>query len=41
VAVWTVDDPARIAVLGFLGVDAIITNRPEVGREIVDGLSAR
>jgi glycerophosphoryl diester phosphodiesterase len=36
-AVWTVDDPMRMAMLAMLGVDAIITNRPEVGREVIDG----
>jgi glycerophosphoryl diester phosphodiesterase len=30
VNVWTVDDPARIAELGSLGVDAVITNAPDV-----------
>jgi glycerophosphoryl diester phosphodiesterase len=30
VNVWTVDDPARMAQLVALGVDAICTNRPEV-----------
>lgn len=33
---WTVDDPVRIAVLARMGVDAIITNRPEVARKVVD-----
>jgi glycerophosphoryl diester phosphodiesterase len=28
--VWTVDDPQRIEALAKLGVDAIITNRPDV-----------
>ena len=35
-AVWTVDDPDRMAVLARLGVNAIITNRPGLGRESVD-----
>lgn len=30
VNVWTVDDPARIATLAELGVDAVITNAPDV-----------
>jgi glycerophosphoryl diester phosphodiesterase len=30
VSVWTVDDPARMAALASLGVDAITTNRPDV-----------
>ncbi|MFN8420288.1 MAG: glycerophosphodiester phosphodiesterase family protein [Anaerolineae bacterium] len=35
VNVWTVDDPARIAELTALGVDAIITNRPDVALQAV------
>lgn len=38
IAVWTVDDPARVAMLAMLGVDAIITNRPDQVREIIDSL---
>ena len=38
IAVWTVDDAARMAMLALLGVDAIITNRPDLGREMVDSL---
>lgn len=29
-AVWTVDDPIRIAMLAAFGLDAVITNRPDV-----------
>jgi glycerophosphoryl diester phosphodiesterase len=29
---WTVDAPERIAELAALGVDAIITNQPDVAR---------
>jgi glycerophosphoryl diester phosphodiesterase len=32
---WTVDDPARIAHLTALGVDAIITNVPDIARPLV------
>jgi glycerophosphoryl diester phosphodiesterase len=32
VAIWTVDDPLRMTLLRSLGVDAIITNRPDLGR---------
>jgi glycerophosphoryl diester phosphodiesterase len=39
VGVWTVDDPARISVLALLGIDSIITNRPDVGKRTIDGLS--
>lgn len=38
-AVWTVDDPARVAVLAALGVDSIITNRPDVGTKTVKALA--
>jgi glycerophosphoryl diester phosphodiesterase len=27
---WTVDDPARMRALAEMGVDTIITNRPDV-----------
>lgn len=42
VNVWTVDDPDRIRQLAEWGVDAVITNRPDVarralGRPAVDG----
>jgi glycerophosphoryl diester phosphodiesterase len=34
-AIWTVDDPLRMTLLAALGVDAIITNRPDTGRAII------
>lgn len=34
--VWTVDDPARIAELAGWGVDAVITNRVGLARQVID-----
>ncbi|MBI5868670.1 MAG: glycerophosphodiester phosphodiesterase [candidate division Zixibacteria bacterium] len=39
IAVWTVDDPARISMLSWLGVNSIITNDPALARQIVGGLN--
>jgi glycerophosphoryl diester phosphodiesterase len=33
---WTVDDPKRIAALARLGVDAVITNRPDLARAVLE-----
>jgi glycerophosphoryl diester phosphodiesterase len=35
VNVWTVDDPARMAELASWGVDGIVTNVPDVAREVL------
>ncbi|HEY0037512.1 MAG TPA: glycerophosphodiester phosphodiesterase family protein, partial [Longimicrobium sp.] len=35
VVVWTVDDPGRIRELVRAGVDAVITNRPELGAAVL------
>jgi glycerophosphoryl diester phosphodiesterase len=32
---WTIDDPHRIAALADLGVDGIITNRPDLARQVL------
>lgn len=39
--VWTVDDPTEMMRLVELGADAICTNRPEIGREVVDSERGR
>ena len=36
VNVWTVDDESRMAELTEMGVDGIFTNRPDLGRLVVD-----
>jgi glycerophosphoryl diester phosphodiesterase len=38
VAVWTVNDPARMAELRRLGADAIVTDRPDQLRRVLAGL---
>ena len=37
VNVWTVDDPREIRFLDTIGVDGIITNRPDVARAVLSG----
>jgi glycerophosphoryl diester phosphodiesterase len=37
VYVWTVDEPDDLAMLAALGVEAVITNRPDIARSVVDG----
>ena len=39
VFVWTVNNPRRMAELVALGVDGIITDRPDVARSVVDAIS--
>ncbi len=38
VNVWTVDDPDDMRRLAALGVNAIITNRPDVLKSVLAGL---
>lgn len=38
-AIWTVDDPLRMTVLASLGIDAIITNDPALGRKTIDQMN--
>jgi glycerophosphoryl diester phosphodiesterase len=40
-AVWTVNDPARMTELCDLDADAIVTDRPDVLREVLAGRGAR
>ena len=38
VAVWTVNEPGDMQRLAGMGVGALITDRPDIGRETVDSL---
>ncbi len=40
VNVWTVDDPQEMRALANLGVDAIITNRPDVLKRVLSEIQA-
>lgn len=37
VYVWTVDEPEDVELLAGLGVEAVITNRPDIARSVIDG----
>lgn len=36
VFVWTIDDPVQLSVMMSRGVDGVITNRPEVARQVLE-----
>jgi len=38
--VWTVDDPVVLGALATAGVDGVYTRRPDVAREVFDGLAS-
>ena len=41
VAIWTVDEPAEMKTLIDMGVDSIITNKPDVAREVLQSMGKR
>ncbi len=41
VAIWTVDDPEKIRAMAEWGATAIISNRPDVCRETLEGIGKR
>jgi glycerophosphoryl diester phosphodiesterase len=40
VNVWTVNEPSDVRRLAELGVDAIITNKPDMVRQVLEELPA-
>jgi glycerophosphoryl diester phosphodiesterase len=37
---WTVDDPVTLGQLAAAGVDGVYTRRPDIARQVFDGLDA-
>jgi glycerophosphoryl diester phosphodiesterase len=36
VYVWTIDDPVQLSVMMSRGVDGVITDRPDVARQVLE-----